>query len=289
MSDAIVPDARFAADWLALREPADHAARSSGLSEAAAARLAAAPDDTLRIVDLGCGSGSNLRHLAPRLPGPQHWHLVDHDADLLARAARECADQRDRSGRPVTITTIAADLDHDPGALIAEAHLVTAAALLDLVDADWLDRLATACAAHVVPALIALSVDGDLAFETDGAPEDDEDDAFVFARLAEHQRRDKGFGAALGTQAPAAFERAFQRHGWHVAPAATPWRLGRDDARLAAALIDGWREAATAQAPARAARIAGWARRRAADVAAGRACCRVGHRDLLATPPRAEP
>ena len=37
--------------------------------------------------DLGSGTGSMARWLAPRLPGPQHWVLHDRDAGLLARAA----------------------------------------------------------------------------------------------------------------------------------------------------------------------------------------------------------
>ena len=44
----------FSADWLALREPADHAARDGDLL-AAAAQVAGAV-----IVDLGCGTGSTL-------------------------------------------------------------------------------------------------------------------------------------------------------------------------------------------------------------------------------------
>ena len=55
----------------------------------------AAPGDVCRrrgrpvIHDLGCGTGSMGRWLAPRLPGPQHWVLHDRDADLLAVAADE--------------------------------------------------------------------------------------------------------------------------------------------------------------------------------------------------------
>ena len=46
----------FASDWLALREPYDHAARAQPLLAALAAW--AAPRGRLAIVDLGSGTGS---------------------------------------------------------------------------------------------------------------------------------------------------------------------------------------------------------------------------------------
>ena len=33
----------------------------------------------IRVVDLGCGTGSNLRATAPLLGAEQHWTLVDYD------------------------------------------------------------------------------------------------------------------------------------------------------------------------------------------------------------------
>ena len=75
---------RVSPEWLALREPADAAARSAELAGRLARHLPAA--GPLVIHDLGGGSGAMGRWLAPRLPGPQHWVLHDHDADLLERA-----------------------------------------------------------------------------------------------------------------------------------------------------------------------------------------------------------
>ena len=69
-------------EWLVLREPADAAARSTELAE----RLARHVSGPLVIHDLGGGSGSMGRWLAPRLPGPQHWVIHDRDPDLLALA-----------------------------------------------------------------------------------------------------------------------------------------------------------------------------------------------------------
>ena len=46
----------FSAEWLALREPADRAARDAGLLRRAAAAAGPAPV----IMDLGCGSGATV-------------------------------------------------------------------------------------------------------------------------------------------------------------------------------------------------------------------------------------
>ena len=83
----------FSPDWLALREPADHAARNGEVL--AAVREHFAQVSPLRIVDLGCGTGSNLRGLAPHLPREQHWHLVDYDPLLLAAARQRLVDWAD--------------------------------------------------------------------------------------------------------------------------------------------------------------------------------------------------
>jgi len=83
------PATHFSADWLQQREPFDAAARNDSapllkLQQRLAAQCppAGAP---LRIIDLACGTGANLRWLAPQLGGHQQWLVVDHDAALLLR------------------------------------------------------------------------------------------------------------------------------------------------------------------------------------------------------------
>src|SRR5207249_1472200 len=62
---------RVSAAWLGLREPADAAARAAELVEPVRRRLAVTPRAVVH--DLGSGTGSMGRWLAPRLPGPQRW------------------------------------------------------------------------------------------------------------------------------------------------------------------------------------------------------------------------
>jgi SAM-dependent methyltransferase len=265
----------FSPDWLALREPVDHRSRPaallSPLVEWWRERGAA------RVVDLGSGTGSNLRYLAPRLGAGQHWRLVDHDAELLARAERGTAGVRGVAA----IELVPGDLAHEGLDAVGGAELVTASALLDLVSGPWLGRLVDGCAAAGAAALFALTWDGTIA----GEPPDP-DDVLVARWVGRHQERDKGLGPALGPAAGRAVQQAFQAAGYRTWLHPSPWRLGPTDHALALALIEGWESAAVEQWPADAARVRAWAELRRRNARAGALHLTVGHWDLLALPPQ---
>ena len=128
----------FDAEWLALREPADVAARSLALTDKLAQALPIG--QPLRVLDLGAGTGSNARFLSPRLPPGQRWLLVDHDAALLAHASESRGVERSTC----RIDVVEAELSQldDLGHCFAAQDLVTASALLDLVSDAWLRLLA---------------------------------------------------------------------------------------------------------------------------------------------------
>ncbi|MEO1687922.1 MAG: class I SAM-dependent methyltransferase [Pseudomonadota bacterium] len=252
----------FALQWLDLRAPADDAARDAALIAAladwAAQRTGGEP---LRIVDLGAGAGATHRALAAHLPGA-HWTLVDHDPALLAEAARRTGAQ-----------TRQADLSRDLEDVLAGADLVAASAFFDLVSAAWLDRFAAAlppgAAVHA-----ALTYDGRETW-TPAPPDDGEaQDAF-----RAHMRRDKGFGPALGGDAPAALAAALGG-ARRVTAAPSPWILTEKDRALIEALSDGAAQAVAETGALTDARLSGWhaARRMAARA-------EIGHCDLLALPP----
>lgn len=244
----------FSAEWLALREPADHAARNAGLLQAAAKAAGAAPV----IVDLGCGTGSTRRAFGDLLPGAV-WRMVDGDADLLARAGGEahCRDLNELDGLPFD-----------------GASLVTASALIDLVSAHWLDRLVARLAALQLPFYAALSYDGEMGW-TPAFPAD----AGVTAAFNLHQRGDKGFGPALGPEAVSHAAKRLRAAGYYVTEAASPWVLGPEEAALQRALLPGIAQAA-AKMGAGEAEV--WCAARIAELPGG--VCRIGHRDLLAVP-----
>jgi hypothetical protein len=285
----------FSADWLALREPADHAARATTLAERAVEALQTqrvdAPMSAVRVIDLGSGSGSNLRYLAPRLPVPQHWHLLDHDAALLAaaveRAPAGVGVQAGTRAPNIAVDTHRVDLRVLPpevfggrggGARLAPT-LVTGSALLDLVSAAWLEGLADRLQAMGAVALFVLSYDGRLVCEPS-----DPLDAEVRDLVNRHQRTDKGFGPATGPDATSSLAPLFATRGYTVHVAASDWDLGAESEELQRQLVAGWAGAAAQLAPERADAIAAWRTRRSEGIAAGRSRIRVGHQDLLAYP-----
>ncbi len=267
----------FSADWLTLREPADHAARVEALVTTLAAGLGT-PGGSTRGVDLAAGTGSNVRYLLPRLPALTHWTLVDHDAALLAEATARLAADPDARGR--TFAPRRADLNDLAALPIDGAALVTASALLDLVSAEWMRLFARRCREAGVHVLCTLSYDGRLACDPADAL-----DARVRELVNAHQRTNKGFGLALGPDATAAAAAAFRVEGFDVTVADSDWVLDGSHAELQRQLIDGWAGAARDMAAADARAIAAWRDRRLAAVAGGSSRLRVGHGDLLALSP----
>ncbi|TAD87347.1 MAG: class I SAM-dependent methyltransferase [Alphaproteobacteria bacterium] len=252
----------FSSDWLALRAPADAAARDWTLARHFAAALSAAP----RITDLGAGTGATVRALKPLLPQAK-WTLIDGDAGLLALAPAGCTGHQ---------LDLASDLD----AALAGADAITCSALLDLCSADWLDWFAAALAARRLPVYAALSFDG-----RHGWAPAHPDDAVVDRAFLAHQQRDKGFGPSLGAGAWRHFADALKRHGFRVATSASDWVLGPDQPRLLEAMVSGIADAAAEQAPDQTDAVEAWADARRVAIAGQALHLVVGHQDIVALPP----
>ena len=107
-------------------------------------------------------------------------------------------------------------------------------------------------------------------------------DADIAEAFNAHQRRTVGGRTLLGPDAVEAAAEAFGRHGMRVLVRSSPWRLGVEQADLAAEWLRGWVTAAREQRPELARRAAAYAPRRFADAAAGRLGVVVHHHDLLA-------
>ncbi|MFZ4182332.1 class I SAM-dependent methyltransferase [Streptomyces sp. R02] len=266
---------RYAPEWLQLREPADAAARSYDLLDPLRIRLANLPGRAgggLVVHDIGCGTGSMGRWLAPRLDGTQHWVLHDRDPYLLhfAAVASPCSAA---DGSHVTVETRRGDVARITPDALAGASLVTASALLDVLTREEVGALAAACAGAGCPALLTLSVAGRVEL-TEPHPLDTE----ITEAFNAHQRR----GGLLGPDAVTAAAEAFTEHGATVRLNPSPWRLGPEDAALTEQWLRGWVGAAVEERPELAERAAAYLAERLDACAAGKLRVVVHHTDLLA-------
>jgi hypothetical protein len=273
----------FAPEWLALREPADARARNAEIADALAARLGARA--SLAVVDLGCGTGANLRATAPLLGERQRWMLADNDPALLTAARDALALWADaarhegetlilvKGGREIAVQFRGIDLAADLETAFGEdVDLVTSSALFDLASSAFIRRLVAAVAFRRAVFHTVLTYNGVQRWR----PRHPADGA-VTAAFHRHQTSDKGFGPAVGPAAPALLADQLGIAGYTVLEGDSPWTLGPADARLIEELQAGVVAAVAATRAVDERTLAAWAkvRRTGAD---------VGHTDTLAFP-----
>jgi SAM-dependent methyltransferase len=274
----------FSPEWLALREPVDHRSRDPGV----AARLRAhfADRQSLSVIDLGCGTGSNVRGTFHLLPAAQQWTLVDYDPGLLAAARDAIAHWADtweptadglvarKDGQTLRIEFCRADLNADLEGVLggAATDLVTASAFFDLCSAAFIARFAAAVARAKAAFLTVLTYNGGQEWSPAHAA-----DTRLLAAFHAHQAGDKGFGPAAGPAAPAALQSAFLAAGYGVVEGDSPWRMGASDLCLIGDLAAGFAAAAAETGAVDGATLAAWS-------AVVRTNAVVGHTDTLALP-----
>jgi hypothetical protein len=238
----------------------DAAARSAALASIVRAELPAAPV----VHDLGSGTGSMARWVSRFLPHAR-WVLHDRDGELLALAP---------AGVERRIGDLAALTADD----LADAGLVTASALLDVLTAAEVETIVAACARRRVPALLTLTVVGRVELDPPHPL-----DVAVAAAFDVHQRRTVGGRRQLGPDAVGVAVRAFVARGAAVEVRPSPWLLGSADADLVEAWLRGWVGAAAEGRPDLG--IEDYLAGRVAAARAGRLRVAVHHADLLATWP----
>ena len=264
------------ASWLSQREAADAQARCDALVDLV--MLPASPDGATVVHDLGAGTGSMERWLAPRLRGPQHWVLHDRDEQLLAHALAD-PPLLSADDAVVTTETRLGDLTSITAEDLGGAGLVTSSALLDVLTYHQLACVVAACVDAGVSALMTLTVVG----RVDLVPHESFDTVIEQA-FNDHQRRRTSLGPLLGPGATDAAVEEFIRLGFDVAVRPSPWRLTRNRVALLDEWFTGWVGAAVEQRPEIAAETESYAARRRAQLDHGELTVTVHHLDLLARP-----
>jgi hypothetical protein len=161
---------------------------------------------------------------------------------------------------------------------LAAVDAVVCSALLDLVSAQWLERLTSVLR---TPFFACLTVDGRDAFLPRHPL-----DRTVLRAFRRDQGRDKGFGPALGPRAPQALHAMLAARGFTMASAVSDWRIPATDITMLDELVHSHAHVTARQLPAQRAAIAAWRRTRLRQAGRGRLAIRIGHRDSLALPTR---
>ncbi|MFK8083302.1 MAG: hypothetical protein AB8B97_23740 [Granulosicoccus sp.] len=284
----------FSESWLALREPADHLARDTALGDSLSFWFK--QQAAQNIVEMGAGTGSNLRYLMPKLGQDQRWLLLDNDAVLFDRLPEilrswagthnvhfSCVDDlirlehADFSATVVRkVVNLASQLDE---VSLDNVQLITASALLDLTSAQWLSTLAKKIYSSECACLFALNYDGKIRWR----PEIDADGT-ISKLLNEHQLNDKGFGTAKGPDAGKYFAQALTQLGRRVAIGQSDWVIQPQSDQLQLAIIDGWAPAAREQADKADDLISAWHTERKLSINQQNSTLVVGHIDILSLP-----
>jgi hypothetical protein len=183
------------------------------------------------------------------------------------------------SGAAITFETRSRDITRLDPADLAGASLITASALLDMLTADEVHRLVSACVGAACATLLTLSVVGHVEL----TPTDPLDQR-VAAAFNDHQRRTVGGRRLLGPDAVGFAAAEFAGKGSDVLVRPSPWRLGPAHATVAAEWFAGWVGAAREQQPELIGATAEYGQRRGVAATAGRLGVTVGHHDLLVRP-----
>ena len=272
----------FSPTWLALREPADSAARNRIVVNACAKHFAG--HGQIEVCDLGAGTGSSLRAFADLLPPVQRWTLVDHDARNLTAAraalaawAGEATEGEDfilrRGGKTITVHTRVLDFAQSPACWPQGTQLVTASALFDLASIDWIGRFVAALTVQKTPLLATLTAN-EMISAAPGHPLDEK----VIAAFHRHQTGDKGLGPSAGAKAAALLEDALQKAGCTLTAGDGPWMLTPSE--LLRATTEGMAAAVSETNAVDADELAAWLEHQRTATTQ----LTIGHRDVFAHP-----
>ena len=266
----------FSIEWLNLREASDHRARDKHLLKTAANWLNDLKSKDKVIVDLGSGTGSTIRGLqryAALTPSIQ-WRLIDNDPELLAEAIH-------RHSEDYSIESFLVDLSATQKLPLESVSLITASALLDLVSGNFIRDLCQLIKGknedRPLGFYSALNYDGCIKW-TPFHPLD----AAILMNFNTDQRRDKGFGPALGPDATDFLKTQFHSTKFQCLSAKSPWLLGSADYLLTESLINGISDVAIQTDGLTNSEIQDWKTFRIKNVRTG--TCYLGHTDILVLP-----
>ena len=221
--------------WLSHRFACDAAARHAA-TERQFLDFFAQHQTTLRLVDLGSGTGANFRYYFERIPHPQSWTLIEQDPALSEAcrvSLRQFADERgytweeedgqlriNKPGQTATVSLVSGRIEQvEQLTDLTQTDAITANAVFDLLSFEQFDTLVGKLIQYEVCLLATLNY-----YETSFLPFAEEDHRFL--RLYHtHMKRPQPFGMAMGADCSEEMLDLLEQHPMAVAQGGSQWHL----------------------------------------------------------------
>lgn len=218
-------------EWLNLRYDADCQSRNQRVQEQVLGQL---KEDTIRILDIGAGTGSNIRYLLTKLTNPkQQWILLDQEEDLLQNVKHHLAilaDLQHQSdakfafhyeGREISVEFLVGDLfSSKVEAYMKSSDLIVANAFFDLLSKSQLSSFMSMLKANEQLLLATINYTG----TTFSVHHSKQDDIWI-ERYHQHMKRPSLSGSSTGPDCINEMTRIIQDHGLRYVAGPSDWVL----------------------------------------------------------------
>jgi len=243
MSDTI----GFNAGWLNERYRFDTAARNHAIEQKC--MLSFKEKDTIRIADIGAGTGANVIYFLDRFPMDQAWTLIEHDSVLIDAAKTRFINfakehkytiQLTDEGLIIATNTNRITIDFAPISileintwpLIQEMNLITAGAVFDLFSEAQFQQFAEVILKNKIAFLATLNYQG-MSF----LPQDEADD-FYINQYEAHMIRPQDFGVRMAMHSTNLMYQYFKEKEVVVDKGPSNWDIQKTDSKMLHFLID---------------------------------------------------
>jgi len=289
-------DDNFNADWLNERYPYDSEARDKSVESAALDYLS--DKQSLNLVDVGAGTGSNALYLMDKLAQDQSWTFIELDTALNSILIRRLKDfalyhkyewevRKEKYFIHTPTKTLSFQilnksfLNLASLVNVADIDLILANAVFDLLSATQIEQFLDPILREKTACLLTMNYQ-QMVF----TPTDPFDDNYI-TLYNNHLERTQDFGKAMGKQAGKKLIQLFRKTNWEIQEAESFWQLQEDDIKMHYYLLN-FMETALGELDFEAQlkeQFPKWLQRKKDLIITRRQQLSIGHLDIFATAP----
>ena len=224
--------------WLAHRFTCDAEARHPGIEHQFLAFFEQ-HQTPLKVVDVGSGTGANVRYYFDRIPHEQEWILIEQNEQLRDECCRSLVAFAQERGyhwqqqdgtflltddqKTATVQLMSGRIEHiEQLADLARTDVVTANAVFDLLSFEQFDTLVGKLVQHEVCLLATLNY-----YETSFLPFSEEDHRFM-RWYHMHMKRPQPTGIAMGPDCSEEMLDLLAQHHMMIEQEGSQWHLKKN-------------------------------------------------------------